>query len=99
MLPEDKADLVMRLRSAEGHLRAVIHQVETDVSCEATLHQLQAVEAALQAAESRLACCGVQAILEELRNSVHEETRQEGLNQLAHLYQMLTHTSAMEHKR
>ena len=49
MLPEEKALILIRLRSAEGYLGSVIGMVENKQNCIKVLHQLHAVEAALHA--------------------------------------------------
>ena len=51
MHPEGRTAIVMRLRSAEGHLGAVIDLLEAgEAPCEQVLHQLGAVRAALRVA-------------------------------------------------
>jgi len=54
MRPEEQVDIVRRLRSAEGHLGAVIGLLEAGKPCEQVLHQLGAVRAALRVAGARL---------------------------------------------
>ncbi len=59
----DHDALLNRLRSAEGHLHGIIGMLEADEPCEQVLHQLEAVEAALEAAGRALrtqefCCCG-----------------------------------------
>ena len=48
MQPEEQK-LIVRLRSAEGHLRAIIGMIETGQPCEDVICQLIAVQAALRA--------------------------------------------------
>ncbi len=43
----NKANLLLRLRCACGHLQAVANMIETDKPCDQTLHQLHAVQSAL----------------------------------------------------
>ena len=43
-----QSDLILRLRSAEGHLRGIGRMVESDASCLDILHQVCAVRGALQ---------------------------------------------------
>ncbi len=47
-------DVVQRLRSARGHLDAVAAMVEADRSCIEVLHQLSAVQGALDAVRRRM---------------------------------------------
>ena len=56
-MPSEEAirpDLIRRLRSAEGHLRAIAGMVEAGADCQAILHQLHAVQGALRAVDRRL---------------------------------------------
>jgi DNA-binding FrmR family transcriptional regulator len=55
--PEDRTDLLNRLRSAEGHVHAIITMVEAEKPCEDVLHQMRAVVAAMSAAERALCYC------------------------------------------
>ncbi len=54
MKSNQQVEITRRLRCAAGHLNAVIEMTENGQSCEKVLHQLNAVEAALQAAGFRL---------------------------------------------
>ena len=54
MKPGQQSEIVRRLHCAAGHLNAVIEMTEDGQSCEKVLHQLNAVQAALQAAGFRL---------------------------------------------
>lgn len=45
--PQDKADVLRRLKTARGHLDGVIGMVEQDVYCLEILKQLSAVRSAL----------------------------------------------------
>lgn len=51
---EGQDALLARLKSAEGHLHAVIGMVESGTSCDQVLHQLNAVRAAIRAAGQAL---------------------------------------------
>ena len=42
------ADLIRRLRSAEGHLRGIIGMVESGAVCQDVVQQVQAVQGALR---------------------------------------------------
>jgi len=54
MYPEERVEIVRRLSSAEGHLRAVIYIMESVLPCEQLLRQLGPVRTALRAAGARL---------------------------------------------
>jgi DNA-binding FrmR family transcriptional regulator len=54
------AEILKRLRTSEGHLRAVIEMAQADKPCEEVLHQLNALQAALRAAACQLIQCQVQ---------------------------------------
>jgi hypothetical protein NreA len=54
MQPEERAEIIQRLRSAKCHLGAVISLLEAGKPCEQVLHQLSAVRAALRVAGARL---------------------------------------------
>ena len=54
MQAEEQAEIVRRLRSAGGHLEAIIGMLEAGEPCEPILHQLGAVQSALRAAGARL---------------------------------------------
>ena len=51
---EFRADLVRRLRCAEGHLRAIAGMIETDADCQVVLQQMVAVQGALCEVNRRL---------------------------------------------
>ncbi len=65
--PHEHDALLNRLRSAEGHLHGIIGMLEADEPCEQVLHQLEAVEAALEAAGRALRtqefCCCAEILL------------------------------------
>ena len=84
--PDDQNAILNRLKSADGHLRAVIGMLETGVPCEEVLHQLGAVEAALDAAGRALRFCQFQESLERIRHGVSAEARLAELRRLATLY-------------
>ena len=84
--PKTQLAIVNRLRSAQGHLRATIHMVESGAPCEEVLHQLDAVEAALCATGRALRYCQVRKSLETIRHSSSSEVRLAELDRLASLY-------------
>ncbi len=80
----DEHDVLLnRLRSAEGHLHGVIGMLEANEPCEQVLHQLEAVEAALEAAGRTLRtqefCCCAEILL----HSPDEATRIAEMRRLA----------------
>jgi hypothetical protein NreA len=94
MPPESqRAEILLRLRSAEGHLRAVIAMVEAEEPCEAVLHQLGAVQAALRATRWRMVDCQYHSCVETIIHDPCAETRLAGLTRLSNLIQILIHNS------
>src|SRR4030066_148358 len=91
--PETQPAIVNRLRSAEGHLRATLHMVESGAPCEEVLHQLDAVEAALCATGRALRYCQFQKSIETIRRSPSAEARMAELERLARLYGLEAHLS------
>lgn len=68
--PEQKTDLVNRLRSIEGHIRGIQRMVEEDVYCMDILKQVKAVQQALERVsaltlENHLNTCVTTAIRSE----------------------------------
>ena len=84
--PETQLAIVNRLRSAQGHLRATIHMVESGAPYEEVLHQLDAVEAALSATGRALRYCQFRKSIETIRHSPSAEARMAELERLASLY-------------
>jgi DNA-binding FrmR family transcriptional regulator len=89
MLPEEKDLILKRLRSAEGHLVAVIGMVEAGQNCEKVLHQLHAVEAAIQASGRHLLHCQVQQSIEIVSQHPSLEKRSAEIERLVDLYRFL----------
>ncbi len=89
MLPEEQAAILKRLRSAEGHLRAIIGMVETGQNCEKILHQLHAVEAALQASGRHLLHCQVKQSIDIVSQNHSLEKRTAEIERLVALYRFL----------
>ena len=46
-MQENKSDIINRLKSARGHLDAVVRMVDEDAYCIDVIHQINAVQAAL----------------------------------------------------
>ena len=91
--PDDaNAELLQRLRSANGHLQAVITMVEAGEPCEAVLHQLGAVQAALRCAGRALIRCQLEQSANSLLNDSFPETRVQTLLRLSNLYSLLIKT-------
>jgi DNA-binding FrmR family transcriptional regulator len=89
MLPEEKDLILKRLRSAEGHLGAVIGMVEAGQNCEKVHHQLHAVEAAIQASGRHLLHCQVQQSIEIVSQHPSLEKRSAEIERLVDLYRFL----------
>ena len=89
MLPEEKDLILKRLRSAEGHLGAVIGMVEAGQNCEKVLNQLHAVEAALQASGRHLLHCQVQQSIDIVSQHPSLEKRSSEIERLVDLYRFL----------
>ena len=57
---KDKADLILRLKRAEGQLRGIQNMIETDVECEKIAQQMSACRKALDRAFHRMIACMIQ---------------------------------------
>jgi DNA-binding FrmR family transcriptional regulator len=94
MHPEERTAIVMRLRSAEGHLGAVIGLLEAgEAPCEQVLHQLGAVRAALRVAGARLLDNQINYSEEIIQNGTCPEDRAAELNRLVNLYYLVVQYS------
>ena len=93
MTPDPQAEVVQRLRCAAGHLNAVIEMAENGQSCEQVLHQLNAVEAALRAAEVHLVNTHIQASEAVLLSNSSPAQRANELKKLLSLYTIMVHRS------
>ncbi len=91
-----KAKILLRLRAAEGHLRAVIAMMEAEEPCEALLHQLGAVQAALRAARWRMVDCQYHACVETIIHDPCAETRLAELTRLSNLFHILIQVSGLQ---
>ena len=69
MNTEPHSDIVRRLRCAAGHLNAVIEMTESGEPCEQVLHQLNAVQAALQTVGVKIIECHAQSSQDVILNS------------------------------
>lgn len=86
MKPEQPSEIVRRLRCAAGHLNAVIEMTETGQPCEQVLHQLNAVEAALRVAGTRLIVCQAQSSQAIILDSPSPQQRISEIRRLQTLY-------------
>jgi DNA-binding FrmR family transcriptional regulator len=89
MKPDQQAEIVRRLRCATGHLNAVIEMAESGQSCEKVLYQLNAVEAALQAAGFKLLTWHVHQSEAKILASPSPDERATELKRLQSLYSIL----------
>lgn len=87
MQPESQAEIIRRLRTASGHLRAVCDLVEAGRPCEEVLHQLKAVRSALKAVGTQLLNCQLKQSEEIILNASTEKRAAElaRLNNLLYL--------------
>jgi len=88
MKPDPQSEIVQRLRCAVGHLTAVIEMMETGRSCEQVLYQLNAVQAALNAAGAKVMMCQVESSQAILRDSRSAKRRISELKRLQSLYRI-----------
>ncbi|MEO8354742.1 MAG: metal-sensitive transcriptional regulator [Chloroflexota bacterium] len=86
MNPEPDPKIVRRLRCAPGHLNAVIEMTESGEPCEQVLHQLNAVQAALQTAGVRIIECQARSSQDIILNSTSITQRTAELRHLHSLY-------------
>jgi DNA-binding FrmR family transcriptional regulator len=90
MTLDQHSEIVRRLRCAAGHLNAVIEMTEAGQPCEQVLHQLNAVEAALRVAGTRLLICQAQSSQAIILDSHSQEQRLSELKRLQSLYTFFT---------
>lgn len=86
MKSEPDPETVRRLRCAAGHLNAVIEMMESGEPCEHVLHQLNAVQAALQTAGVKIIECQAQSSQDVILNSTSVTQRTDELRHLQSLY-------------
>ena len=89
--PETRHAVANRLRTAEGHLHAVIGMVEAGAPCEEVVCQLDAVEAALCAAGRALRYCQFRKSVDAIQHGVSAKARLAELERLAALYGLQIH--------
>ncbi len=98
MQPDTQADVIWRLNTAAGHLRAIRELVETGKPCEEVVHQLRAVKAALRVAGMRLIACQIKQSEEIIINGSVEDRIAE-LARLHKLYTLLVQQSEPESEK
>ena len=86
MKADEQAKIVLRLRSASGHLTTIIDMLESGEACEPILHQLGAVQAALNAAGARMLACQLRQSQDVIRHSPCAEDRITEITHLLVLY-------------
>jgi DNA-binding FrmR family transcriptional regulator len=101
MKPDQQSEIIRRLRCAAGHLNAVIEMTEAGQPCEQVLHQLNAVQAALRAAGTKLIICQAQSSQTIILDSPSPKQRISELKRLQSLYtifmQYSNHHSEVSH--
>ena len=93
--PREHSAIVGRLKTAAGHLHAVIAMVETGEPCDEVLHQLGAVQAALVAAGGAIVDCQVESSAEIILRNPSTEARVAELERLVTLYGLLSKHSVL----
>lgn len=83
---DNSAQIIRRLRSAEGHLQGVTAMVESGRACEDVLHQLTAVQGALKAVAQMLLVEHIKESETVIKFSDCPEEREQALNYLVSLY-------------
>ena len=86
MVLNQQPDIMQRLRSAAGHLNAVIEMAESGQPCEDVLHQLDAVQSALRVAGTKIICCEAEALREDILSSASSPQCSAELHRLQSLY-------------
>jgi len=85
MPAEDRAAVLHRLRSARGHLNAVIRMMEGQSPCDEVIDQLCAVQAALRAAGCRLLEADIRECMRTVRSGLSGSDSDQALDRLASL--------------
>ena len=84
-----REEILQRLRSAAGHLNAVIEMVTAGAPCEQVLRQSGAVQAALRSAGIRMLVCQARRSGAIFVESSRLEEREAELKRLCELYSIL----------
>jgi DNA-binding FrmR family transcriptional regulator len=83
---DQQPEIMQRLRSAAGHLNAVLTMAESGQSCEDVLHQLNAVQSALRIAGMKMICCEAESVRQDILTSLSFPHRSAQLHRLQSLY-------------
>src|SRR5574339_1064594 len=83
-----QAEIIQRLRSAVGHLHAVLEMAESGRPCEDVLYQLNAVQSALRKVGTKIICCEAQWVRHDLLNSQSVQQTSAVLHRLQSLYRI-----------
>lgn len=92
-VPNQQSEIIRRMRCTAGHLNAVINMAEEGRPCEQVLHQLHAVQAALQAVGLGLINCQVQNSQTIILDSSSVEEWTSELKRIQSLYSVFTQYS------
>ncbi len=95
MSPEEHRAILGRLKTAAGHLRAVIGMVEAGEPSDEVLRQLGAVQAALAASGSAMLDCQVGSSAEIILRNPSTQARVAELERLITLYGLLSKHSVL----
>ena len=87
-MPVEKEAILQRLHTAEGHLHAVSRMVAEEASCQQVLHQLNAVQCAIEAVGSQILQLEIEGCLQAIREDPCPEQCFEQLAILTKLYPM-----------
>lgn len=87
--PVFRADLVRRLRCAEGHLRGIAAMVEGWADCGSLVRQTRAVQAALARVNRLILKHHLETCVREALSSADSATSDKCLAEVVSLYQLL----------
>ncbi len=88
--PVQQSEIIHRMHVAAGHLNAVIKMAERNEACEQILHQLHAVQAALNAVGHGLITCQIRDSQKAILENSSVEERLSELNKIQSLYSVFT---------
>jgi DNA-binding FrmR family transcriptional regulator len=94
--PDQQSEIIQHLRSASGHLNAVIEMAESGKPCEQVLHQLNAIQSALGAISLQVLICQVQQSGILILNSASSQKRANELKRLQSLYAIHRHKISLQ---
>ncbi len=98
MKPDPQTEILRRLKSAAGHLNAVIEMAEQGQPCEDVLHQLNAVEAALRAASLSMVALRVHTSEAVVLADPSPARRSAELKRLLDLYSIMLRGTAVTYE-